>query len=415
MQQKMDGFEKPAPELPWDKVDEALAANRRRATMRTVWGRRAAAAALAALVAMGGYMAFRGDDASDDARTAIAEQKTTTPEAPRTRASSPATKPESADDGQRTTPRARMSSPATEPLSTDNDQRIAQNKLTAKNRQTVRQIQPTASDAGEDAHAPGDNRQEKLTAIDAGEDAHTPSDSTARKKTVTVSTMEWPEMAMTSASDDSRLTANLYLGNALHGAAGNGMLTVANQGKNMYDAPIMGSTYNMAGETDQPKEKVSHHQPFRLGLSLRYQFNDRWSIDGGLAYTRVTTDITTEIKGQKWQTEQRLTYIGIPVGVNYLLWGNRHVAFYAGAGAMAEKMVKGSWQTEGKQTKVTIRPLQFSVNGAVGAEYRFTPQLSLYAEPTLGYYFDNGSKVPTYYKDKPLHLDLSLGLRWSIK
>ena len=414
MQQKMDGYEKPAPELPWDKVDEALAANRRRATMRMVWGRRAAVAALAALVAMGGFVAFRGDDASDDSRTAINEQQTTTPEASGARASSPATTPESINDDQRIAqgagasssatgqrlaiaPGAPVSSSATSPESTDDDQRIAVNKQTTEVEQPQENIQPTVSFVDEVAHTPGD--------------------STAQKKTVTMSTMEWSDLAMTSTSDDSRLTANLYIGNALHGAAGHGMSTAASPGKYIYDTPAVPdgvSGYGLSGG-EQPKEKVSHHQPFRLGLSLRYRLNDRWSIDGGLAYTRITTDITMETINRKWQTEQRLTYVGIPVSVNYLLWGNRHVAFYAAAGGMAEKMVKGSWQTDNQQITVTIRPLQFSVNGAVGAEYCLTTQFSLYAEPALEYYFDNGSDVPTFYQDKPLHFGLNLGLRWSIK
>jgi len=48
------------------------------------------------------------------------------------------------------------------------------------------------------------------------------------------------------------------------------------------------------------------------------------------------------------------------------------------------------------------------------AEFRFSPQLSLYAEPGLGYWFDNGSDIPTYYQDKPLSFSLSLGLRLNL-
>ena len=47
-------------------------------------------------------------------------------------------------------------------------------------------------------------------------------------------------------------------------------------------------------------------------------------------------------------------------------------------------------------------------------EYHFSKHISVYLEPGLGYYFDNGSSVPTIYAEKPLNFNLSLGLRMSI-
>ena len=79
-------------------------------------------------------------------------------------------------------------------------------------------------------------------------------------------------------------------------------------------------------------------------------------------------------------------------------------------------MVKGSQETIGKgsEESVSIRPLQFSVSGAIGAEFNLSRQFSIYAEPGLGYYFDNGSKISTYYQDKPLNFNLNVGLRFQI-
>ena len=38
-----------------------------------------------------------------------------------------------------------------------------------------------------------------------------------------------------------------------------------------------------------------------------------------------------------------------------------------------------------------------------------------YAEPGVGYYFDNGSDVKTAYSDNPFNFNMKLGLRYSIK
>ena len=165
--------------------------------------------------------------------------------------------------------------------------------------------------------------------------------------------------------------------------------------------------------TEQTNESIHHHQPVRFGLSLRYRLNDRWSIESGLTYTRLSADFTKTVDDNSVTTEQRLNYIGIPVSASYLLLGSRYLNVYLSAGAMVEKMVSGSRRTASETYSVSIHPLQFSLNGAVGAEFRFTPQFSLYAEPGFGYWFDNGSSIPTYYQDKPFSFSLSLGFRVS--
>ena len=165
--------------------------------------------------------------------------------------------------------------------------------------------------------------------------------------------------------------------------------------------------------TQQTDETTHHHQPVRLGLSLRYRLNDRWSIEGGITYTRLSSDFTQTVDGKSTVTEQRLTYIGIPVSVSYRLWGSRYLNVYVSAGGMVEKMVKGSRQSSGMTTDVSIRPLQFSLSSALGAEFNISRLFSFYAEPGLGYWFDNGSSVSTYYQDRPLSFSLNFGVRVS--
>ena len=60
-------------------------------------------------------------------------------------------------------------------------------------------------------------------------------------------------------------------------------------------------------------------------------------------------------------------------------------------------------------------PWQFSINEAVGAEYKLTDIFSLYAEPGLGYYFKDGSTTSTIYQDRPLNFNLSIGIRFNLK
>ena len=230
-----------------------------------------------------------------------------------------------------------------------------------------------------------------------------------------------------SSTDGKRLMAKAYLSNSMTGGANAMSLSTAisNSENNCPDIndPKDNSnpTYNPSTPIVQEKEeRVSHRQPIRFGLTLCYRLNDQWSIESGLVYTRLSSDYTYLLAGTpNAQGEQQLSYIGIPLKVNYQLWNSRHVGLYVTAGGMMEKMVKGSLQmTEnGKEQKtdVSIKALQFSVNGAVGMEYRLTNLMSIYAEPGVDYYFNNHSNMPTYYQEKPFSFNLNVGLRFCIK
>lgn len=180
-----------------------------------------------------------------------------------------------------------------------------------------------------------------------------------------------------------------------------------------------------AKQTDEGR--VRHHQPIRFGFSVSYRLNERWSIEGGISYTRQNTDITNGKKNsESWtHTEQQLNYIGIPLSVNYNIWQNKHFNIYASGGAMLEKMVKGEQikkemnyhivRTKWTAKDIHIHSPQFSLNAAVGAAYKFNRTLSVYAEPGFSYHFNDNSAVHTLYNDNPLGFGLSFGLRVKIK
>jgi hypothetical protein len=150
-------------------------------------------------------------------------------------------------------------------------------------------------------------------------------------------------------------------------------------------------------------QHVHHRQPVRFGLSLRYQLDDCWSVESGLTFTRLSSDITTTVDGMSTTPEQRLNYIGLPMNISYDLWKNgQHFGLYIMVGTTIEKRLDAS-------------PWQLSLNGGAGAEYKLTDVFSLYAEPGIGYYFSDGSATNTIYQDHPLHFNLSLGLRFHLR
>ena len=58
---------------------------------------------------------------------------------------------------------------------------------------------------------------------------------------------------------------------------------------------------------------------------------------------------------------------------------------------------------------------QWSVDASAGVQYNFSDSFGLYAEPGVGYYFDNGSNVKTIYKEKPFNFNLNVGFRLTVR
>ena len=94
------------------------------------------------------------------------------------------------------------------------------------------------------------------------------------------------------------------------------------------------------------------------------------------------------------------------------------------ADAMVEKgllahSVTSSYIGDYLEDTVVRRPdtggLLWSVGASAGAEYRFNRIFSLYCAPGIEYHFDNGSEVKSAYTEKPLHWNVSLGVRFNIR
>ena len=142
---------------------------------------------------------------------------------------------------------------------------------------------------------------------------------------------------------------------------------------------------------------------------------ERFWMETGLTYTRTKSTFTTRMGRNTSVYHQRLQYVGVPFGAGYTFWRSRSFAFYAVAGLQADLNVDAHLETDGLERHLDKDRLLLSVGGRAGAEYRFLPHFSVYLEPGLRYYFDNGSRLQTVFKEKPLQLDFQLGVRYSLK
>ena len=156
-----------------------------------------------------------------------------------------------------------------------------------------------------------------------------------------------------------------------------------------------------------------HRLPLRVGLSVHYQLNDRLSLLSGISYTYLYSECGIPLYNNL-NYHQKLHYLGIPIGIVWQLWSSGHFRLYLSGSAMLEKCINASFDNKISEEVNIEKPWQWSLNAAAGAEYLFTPQLGVYLEPSLGYYFNDGSNLEHYYKEHPLAPSISFGLRFNL-
>lgn len=159
------------------------------------------------------------------------------------------------------------------------------------------------------------------------------------------------------------------------------------------------------------EERQKHYQPISFGLTANIPISSRLSITTGLVYTRLRSDFVNIMAGTPLSKEQTLYYIGVPVNAQFKVWGYKGLSVYASAGGQADYNVKAHMEQEGVDYPVSRDGWQFSIQGSAGIEYDVIPQLGIYVEPGVKRYFNNGSSVKNFFKDKPTSFNLQVGLR----
>lgn len=172
-------------------------------------------------------------------------------------------------------------------------------------------------------------------------------------------------------------------------------------------------------EAESTQNNTKHHRPIKFGIAVSYHINKSWSIETGITYSQLHSDITYSGSGAYYTVKQKLHYIGLPISANYHIAKIRKINFYAKAGGEIEKLVKGEVKQtnveplsqKSQHTTITESKPILSAHIALGAEYRLNKGISAYMEPGISHHFNNGSAVDNIYKDKPTNFNLNIGFR----
>jgi RNA polymerase sigma-70 factor (ECF subfamily) len=198
---------------------------------------------------------------------------------------------------------------------------------------------------------------------------------------------------------------------------------------------IMRIALNNANRPGEDKIlRTSHHQmPVTWSLALKYRLDNRFGLESGLGYSRLTSDFEMGADGRSAtegdaslgkntiREHQTIHYLDIPVKGIYNMYGGKRWGIYGSFGLTTEIPVHSTLQSDfyvngqhEASDKTDIRaPWQFSTTFGLGLQYHLTPNVGFFAEPSLQYYIPMQSDIETYRTEHPFTFSLPLGIRFT--
>lgn len=167
------------------------------------------------------------------------------------------------------------------------------------------------------------------------------------------------------------------------------------------------------------KERKHHFRPITFGLAISKQLGPRWTFGTGLTYTRLKSELVSDFANNTLKQTQKIDYVGLPLRLTYHIWNKGSLNAYTTGGLNFEWPVRSRLDKEyivTADSAFTIKGnlkarCQWSVNWGVGIQYKLFKPFSLYIEPSLYYYFGNGSGIETYRTEHPFTITVPFGLR----
>ena len=186
---------------------------------------------------------------------------------------------------------------------------------------------------------------------------------------------------------------------------------------------IMRIALNNANRPGEDKIlRTSHHQmPVTWSLALKYRLGNRFGLESGLSYSRLTSDFEMGADGNTIREQQTIHYLGIPVKGIYNIYNRKMWGLYGSLGLTTEipvhstlhsdYFVNGQYEVSDKA--IISAPWQFSTTFGLGLQFHLTPSVGIFAEPSLQYYIPTRSGIETYRTEHPFTFSLPLGIRFT--
>lgn len=174
---------------------------------------------------------------------------------------------------------------------------------------------------------------------------------------------------------------------------------------------------------EQPETYTKHHFPITGAITAKRYLTDRLSLESGLQYTMLRTDVTSGgslrlVKKQKFQ------YLGVPIKINYDIVNTKGFVLYTSVGGTIEgcisaksynELIRGEELAKKETESIDMKKVQFSVNASLGVQFNPISFMGIFAEPGASYFFNDGNNnISNIRQEHPFNFQLRAGLRFNL-
>ena len=179
------------------------------------------------------------------------------------------------------------------------------------------------------------------------------------------------------------------------------------------------STLPKKGVSEQG-DNSSYGIPLTLGFGLQWHFTPHWALGTGLNYSYLSRSFTGSYYDGETvpviaDIDNGIHYVGVPLNLYYQFTESRPVQFYAFTGMTLEKGLQNRFRIKAASGDIlyheSVPGVQLSFALGIGVGFRLTDHISLYFDPSLRYYLENG-QPKSIRTAQPLMMSIDAGLRF---
>lgn len=186
-----------------------------------------------------------------------------------------------------------------------------------------------------------------------------------------------------------------------------------------YGAPSRDAEVGIYNESPE----VSFALPFSVGLGLQFNITPRWAVGTGIRYTSLQRTFMGDYKGEGFYLPQTdidnyQHWLGVPVNVYYSFVNTHRWNVHAFAGGAAEWLLDNDFLIHNSPSDIHYHlrgsSPQWSAGVGLGVEFKITPFLGIYIDPSFRYFFATERQPRSLRTIQPLRFDVEAGLRFNI-
>lgn len=170
--------------------------------------------------------------------------------------------------------------------------------------------------------------------------------------------------------------------------------------------------------------EVSFSLPVSGGVGFMFNFHPRWAVGTGVRYTHLSRTFVAEYVDSdgfplgETDIDNHQHWLGVPLNLYFHIVNKGRWRIHSFVGGAGEYLVDNDFLIHSSPKDIHYHqggfPLQWSAAVGLGMEFKLTPAVGLYLDPSFRYYFGTENQPRSIRTIQPLRVDLEAGVRFSL-